>query len=181
MNPFEYVSVAISIVLALCLGKLLSGVVVVLRSPSRDYLHIAWYFMILLAALTHWMAVWAFSDVTHWNALQFFSVMLTPMLLYIAAHLAVSSSPDEVADWTAYFTDISRILALVMGLTMLSYLLWMYVVLGLFVAGPPTFAILALLAAASIFRNRILSAVAILAFSVGLVLSVLSLQETGIS
>ena len=180
MNTFEYVTVAISIVLALSLGKLLSGIVVVLRSPKKDYLHIAWYFAILIAALLHWMSVWAYNDVTHWNAIQFFSVMLTPMLLYVAAHLLLSSSPEGVEDWSEYFSDISRILAFVMGLTLLSYWLREYVVLGNAV-GRISMAIVVLFAAASIFRYRLLSAVTVFAFSVGLVFSLIDAQRIGIS
>ena len=108
MTIFEYLTVAVSIVLALSLSKLISSIPFVFAGRKRDWLH---SLIFILAVLTHiivWWRIWALKDVPDWNILQFTLLMGSPLSLYLAATALVSSTPEQVSDWKTYLADQSH-------------------------------------------------------------------------
>jgi len=168
MDIFEYISVAVSIVLALGIGKLLSAVTAVFSPTKRDWLHITWFFAILLMALLHWVAVWDLNAAASWNVAQFLALMATPMLLYVATHLLVSSSPDSIENWGTHFSSVSRPLVATMALILASFWIRMYAILGENVVQPLGIAIFVANLAAVIFPSRILLMVIVAIWYVGM-------------
>jgi hypothetical protein len=105
---FEYLSVAVSIVLALGLGKLVSSLPAVFAPDRRDWLHANFVLLIATAHLLMWWNLWHFRDLPSWNFLQFLIVMGNPVSLYLAAHVLVSVSVEGSASWRLRFAEIHR-------------------------------------------------------------------------
>jgi hypothetical protein len=108
MTIFEFLTVAVSIVLALGLSKLISSIPFVFDGRKRDWLHILIFVLAVLAHIVVWWRIWLLNDVTDWNILQFTLLMGSPLSLYLAATALVSSTPEQVSDWKTYLADQSR-------------------------------------------------------------------------
>lgn len=117
MTSFEYVTIPISIVLALGIGKVLSGLMSELESANRDWLHVMWCSVFLLLTLTEWVAMWHLSANAVWTGAEFYAAMANPIVFYTIAHLLVSGQPETVESWTLRMSHISRPLLILFGLT----------------------------------------------------------------
>ncbi len=108
MSIFEYLTVAVSIVLALGIGKLTSSIPHVFDARRIDWLHALFFILLFVAHIIVWWRVWLLNTVTSWNILQFTILMGSPLSLYLAATALVSSNPEQVDDWQRYFDERSR-------------------------------------------------------------------------
>jgi hypothetical protein len=97
LTPFEYVTIPVSIVLALGIGKLLSGVYTIFQHDKRDWLFVLWCATLLVLFLGQWVAIWRLNANESWSVLEFMVVMLSPLLYYAAAHLLVTDQPSSVS------------------------------------------------------------------------------------
>lgn len=123
MTSFEYITIPVSIVLALGLGKILTATMVVIETGRRDWLHLLWCAVLMLVMLGQWVAVWGLRSNAVWSAGEFFVVMLSPILFYMAAHLLVSSRPEAIESWSAHLSQIARPLLLLMLLSVGAFFL----------------------------------------------------------
>ena len=105
MSIFEYLTVAVSIVLALGLSKLVSSVPYVFDRQKRDWLHSLIFVLAILSHIVVWWRIWLLKDVADWNVLQFTLLMGSPLSLYLAATALVSSAPAQVGDWKTHLAD----------------------------------------------------------------------------
>ena len=80
MTSFEYVTIPVSIVLALGIGTLLSGVFSMFEHEKRDWLFLTWCLTLLLLFLGQWYSIWRLQVNESWNMLEFVVVMLSPIL-----------------------------------------------------------------------------------------------------
>ena len=120
MSLFEYLSVAVSIVLGLGLTHVLANLGAVTRSEVRHPLHVAWAALLLLYLLQTWWALWDLNSVVTWNQFAFFFVLLGPGLLYVAATVLIPRAASPPASWSAHFFQVRRpFLA-----TILTFFLW---------------------------------------------------------
>jgi hypothetical protein len=108
MSIFEFLTVAVSIVLALGLSKLISSTPHVFDERKRDWLHASYFVFLVAAHIIVWWRIWLLNDVSSWNILQFVILMGSPLSLYLGATALVSVSPEQVDDWKAYFQNHSR-------------------------------------------------------------------------
>lgn len=108
MSIFEFLTVAVSIVLALGLSKLISSVPYVFDAQKRDWLHALFFVLLVVAHIVVWWRVWFLNVVSSWNILQFAILMGSPLSLYLAATALVSNTPAQVSDWKAYLADQSH-------------------------------------------------------------------------
>jgi hypothetical protein len=88
---FEFISVMVSIVYALVLGHLLSGVAKLGRERSRLVMSaplMLWALDIMLSCVLSWWILWAVRGV-EWNVARFLATLLLPLLFFFAAALVV--------------------------------------------------------------------------------------------
>jgi peptidoglycan/LPS O-acetylase OafA/YrhL len=138
LTAFEYITVPVSIILALGLGKVLTAMMVVIESGKRDWLHLLWCVVLVLVLLGQWVAIWRLHPNEIWSAAEFFVVMASPILFYAAAHLLVSNKPESIASWSSRLDQIARPLLSLMALSMGNFFLRNFVILENINPSPPT-------------------------------------------
>ena len=107
MTLFEYLSVAVSIVLSLATVRLLSGLSVALLRERRYWPHAAWLMMSLATTALVWWNFWSFRGV-HWNLLSFLAVLSAPSMMYLIAAALVPEQPGRTTSWEAHFYPARR-------------------------------------------------------------------------
>ncbi|MDX1495852.1 MAG: hypothetical protein R3253_17405 [Longimicrobiales bacterium] len=111
MSPFEFISVALSIVVGLGVTQLLRGAVTVFRARREhpvDALPVTWAFIVFLTIIQFWWALFeldAADLVVEWSLGAFLLLLWLAVLLYLAAALVL---PGRPTDLTAYFDDDGR-------------------------------------------------------------------------
>jgi H+/Cl- antiporter ClcA len=108
MSLFEFVTVMISMILALTLGQLLSGATFLLRTSGevRWYApHTLWVCGMGLGLVNHWWALWDFRDLD-WNYATFLYILIAPLMAFLAVGLL---TPDrESNDMQRQFARVRR-------------------------------------------------------------------------
>jgi hypothetical protein len=130
MSIFEFLTVAISIVLALGLSLLISSIPHVFDPKKRDWLHSLFFLILVFAHIVVWWRVWMLNAVSSWNIIQFTILLGSPLSLYLAATALVSSAPDQVSDWRAYFSERGQWVFAAFAATILFGILRSYYILG---------------------------------------------------
>lgn len=98
MSVFEYLSVLVSIVLALGITHLISGLSAILRSERRVTLcalQLSWSLIVLAVQISVWWRYWELRTIERWGLFQFLSLLLLPVLLFLAARIIM---PDVIRD-----------------------------------------------------------------------------------
>jgi|GEM_PF-1499272 len=99
MTPFDFVAVAISIVLGLGITELLSsGIKVFLhrKEIELDWIPCVWAASIFIAILQYWWVFYQLStSVQTWTPLHFLSMLLVLTCLYVAAALVIPDTAVE--------------------------------------------------------------------------------------
>jgi hypothetical protein len=121
MTIFEYISVAASLVLALAIGNILSASSDILDRNRRDWLHVTWCVLAVLLGLGQWLALWRLNTPENWTSLQFFSVMLSVMIIYGMTHVLVTKRPEQVEDWSVHLVSMTRPLFTLLILSSLAF------------------------------------------------------------
>ena len=112
MSLFEFVTVMISMILALCLGGLLRSASY-LAKTDREVIACRpwtlWFFATLLTVIDHWWSLWDLRDI-QWTDASFLYVLVAPVLIALTAGLI---SPDQNAsgtiDMSAHFSRVKRL------------------------------------------------------------------------
>ncbi len=130
MTQFEFISVAVSIVLALSLARLLSAVPHLLAPGRRYWVPCLWAASLLPIHLGFWWAMWAYREVAAWTFRGFAAAMLTPILLYLTVTILVSDSPGTVESWRERFYARHRVFFPLFIVMLLSAPLRQFAVLG---------------------------------------------------
>ena len=111
MSPFEFISVALSIVVGLAVTQILRGAVTVFRARREypvDVLPVTWALIVFLTTIQYWWAAFeldAADIVVEWSLAAFLLLLWLAVLLYLAAALVL---PGHPTDLTAYFHDDGR-------------------------------------------------------------------------
>ncbi len=108
MTLFEYVTVAISIVLALGVMRLLDGLRFAVLPERRYWTHFLWIATKLLNHALYWWGMWALRDLFSWNFGSFLWVLLFPAALYLQSTSLVTTNPSEITSWRDHFYSIRR-------------------------------------------------------------------------
>lgn len=123
MSLFEFIVGMISVVLALAVARLLSGVSELIQSRSNirfALVHAVWVLNLFLLTFVHWWTLWVFRDL-NWNFLMFFYSLIGPSLMFFASTMITPRIQTErTVDLNAYFLDTRR------------YFLPVFVVMSLF-------------------------------------------------
>ncbi|NOX70373.1 MAG: hypothetical protein GXP15_14380 [Gammaproteobacteria bacterium] len=89
MSLFEFVTVMVSMILALCLGQLLRNASFLARTDRKIifYLpYVLWSLALLLTVINHWWSLWDFRDVD-WHYGSFLYILIAPILITFATGL----------------------------------------------------------------------------------------------
>lgn len=132
LTAFEYITIPVSIVLALGIGKLLAGVFAMFEHDKRDWIFIAWCSAVLMLLLGQWLAIWQLNVNASWSPLEFVVVMLSPVIYYAAAHILVSGQPESVSSWSSRLARVARPLIWIMIAAAINSFFRTYYILGVF-------------------------------------------------
>jgi hypothetical protein len=108
MDPFSYLSVLISIILALGMTRVLAGVGEMLqaRSHRRIYwVHAVWIFNLFLYLVIAWWIFYRWRNQQPWTYFLFVFVLIAPTLLYLASILLFPREAvgDESVDYKTHY------------------------------------------------------------------------------
>ena len=108
MTLFEYLSVAISIVLSLSAAQLLGNLREVFDPERRYWVHALWVVQALWLHVVYWWSMWAYRDLGSWNLLSFAFVLLVPALLFMCSSALVPTYAKSVSSWDQHFFTVRR-------------------------------------------------------------------------
>jgi hypothetical protein len=97
MNAFEYLSVLISIILALGMTRVLAGVGEMLQARSRRriyWVHVLWIANLFLYLVVAWWIFYRWRNQEPWTFFLFVFVLTSPTLLYLASLLLFPAEAD---------------------------------------------------------------------------------------
>ena len=137
MQPFEHLMVLFSIIIGLGLTSILVGVSKLLRArpPARGYwVHTIWVCLAFVIQVGLWWQRFAQRDVADWNFLTMLLLLVSPVLLFLVADMAL---PDDVAgvDLRACYYECRRAFFLFFTATLASYTLVDVLIKGESIAG----------------------------------------------
>ena len=105
MTHFEYISVAVSIVLALSIARLLDGVGPALRADGRYWVHVGWMAQKFTNILLWWWSLWI-ARATDWNLALFIYELIGPIVIYLQCKALVTPSELHPTSWFKRFYEI---------------------------------------------------------------------------
>ena len=115
MSMFEFVTVMVSMILALCLGHLMRSASY-LAKTDREVIYylplVLWSIVVLLSVINHWWTLWDLRDVD-WNYGSFIYILVAPVLVTFATGLLLpSQSSSGPIDLRAHYSRIRRLFSL---------------------------------------------------------------------
>jgi hypothetical protein len=116
VSLFEFVTVMISMILALSLGQLLTGVTFLIKT-GRDVRwhlpHTLWLVFMGATLVNHWWSLWDFNAL-EWNYAMFMYVLIAPVLVAFAVGLLAPDRSDTASnDLALQFERVRRPFAVV--------------------------------------------------------------------
>src|SRR5436853_4041269 len=108
MAAFEYLSVLISIVLALGMTRVLAGVGEMLQARARRriyWVHSVWIFNLFVYLVVAWWIFYRWRNQQPWTFYLFVFVLISPTILYLASLLLFPSENalDEFVDYKKHY------------------------------------------------------------------------------
>ena len=108
MGAFEYLSVLISIILALGMTRVLAGVGEMLQARSRRrvyWVHAIWIINVFLYLVVAWWIFYRWRNQQPWTFFLFIFVLISPTLLYLASLLLFprEGDVDSALDYKTHY------------------------------------------------------------------------------
>jgi hypothetical protein len=108
MGAFEYLSVLISIILALGMTRVLAGVGEMLQARSRRrvyWVHAIWIINVFLFLVVAWWIFYRWRNQQPWTFFLFIFVLISPTLLYLASLLLFprEGDVDSAVDYKTHY------------------------------------------------------------------------------
>lgn len=121
MDPFSYLSVLISIVLALGMTRVLAGVGEMLQARSRRHIywvHAVWAANLFVYLVVAWWIFYRWRNQPQWNFYLFVFVLISPTILYLASLLLFprESAADASINYKTHFYANHRAFFILMAL-----------------------------------------------------------------
>lgn len=121
MSAFEYLSVLISIILALGMTRVLAGVGEMLQARSRRriyWVHAVWIVNLFLYLVVAWWIFYRWRNQQPWTFLLFLFVLISPTILYLASLLLFprEGDVDESIDYKTHYYANHRAFFILFGL-----------------------------------------------------------------
>jgi hypothetical protein len=104
MTHFEFISVALSIVLSFAVLRLLDALPHAMARERRYGVHLLWIFFLLWWSAVFWWFSWSHRSHQGEFAFPAFLVLvMPPAILYLCATALVSHAPAEITSWRYHF------------------------------------------------------------------------------
>ena len=106
MDPYEYLTIFISVVLGLAVVHLLSGVSLMLDTRVRqraDWIHAVWTINVFVTTLLVWWFNFSLTAVQSWTLLHFLNLVAYSVVLYLLSGLLFPVRGAEIIDFRAHF------------------------------------------------------------------------------
>ena len=108
MTQFEFVSAAVTIVLALGIARLLEGMSDSFDPKRRYGLHLLWVINKLIHSTVLLWVIWTAHGLPEQSFFQFLGMLATPSIFYLQVHALMTRTPENVLDWREHFWKIRR-------------------------------------------------------------------------
>jgi hypothetical protein len=111
MNPFDYISVVLAVVVGLALSHILIGMVQLLQRRGRVtfyWIHSTWIALTFVGIVFLWWSIWNFRNITSWNFFSFLLLLLQPVMLFLAAAFLVPREGQSDADMQTFYFSSRR-------------------------------------------------------------------------
>ena len=114
MDPFSYLSVLISIILALGMTRVLADVGEMLQARSRCrlyWVHAIWVVNLFLYLVVAWWIFYRWRNQQQWTFFLFIFVLISPTILYLASIVLFppESSLDEFVNYKTHYYSNHRV------------------------------------------------------------------------
>ena len=114
MDPFSYLSVLISIILALGMTRVLAGVGEMLQARSRRrlyWVHAVWVVNLFLYLVVAWSIFYRWRNQQPWTFFFFIFVLISPTILYLASIVLFppESSLDDFVNYKTHYYSNHRV------------------------------------------------------------------------
>jgi hypothetical protein len=121
MNAFEYLSVLISIILALGMTRVLAGVGEMLQARSRRHIywvHAIWIVNLFLYLVVAWWIFYRWRNQQPWTFFLFVFVLISPTILYLASILLFprEGAIDESIEYKTHYYANDRAFFIIFAL-----------------------------------------------------------------
>ena len=106
MDPYEYLTIFISVVLGLAVVHLLSGVSLILDTRVRqrvDWINLVWTTNVFVTTLLVWWFNFSLTAVQVWTLLHFLDLVAYAVVLYLLSGLLFPVQGAEIIDFRAHF------------------------------------------------------------------------------
>jgi hypothetical protein len=108
MSAFEYLSVLISIVLALGMTRVLAGVGQMLQARTREriyWVHLVWIVNLFIYLVLAWWIFYRWRNQQPWTFFLFIFVLISPTILFLASLLLFppENALDEFVDYEKHY------------------------------------------------------------------------------
>lgn len=107
MTHFEYITVVISMILAIAVAELFKALIPAATSPARYWPHLVWLVTMALVIAYTWWAYWNVRAASWTGPLLAYS-LINPALLTVQAELLTSKDPYSVPSFRNHFHAIRR-------------------------------------------------------------------------
>ena len=108
MTLFEFISVAVSIVLALSAGQILLNLREVFDPTRRYWVHAVWVTQVLIIHVLVLWSLWAYRDIQSWNLATFIIILVPAGILFVMTSALVPNSSSTVTSWESHFFEVRR-------------------------------------------------------------------------
>jgi hypothetical protein len=120
---YQHIRVVISIILGLCITKLLSGVARFIQHPKRtnvSFIHLGWVFSLLLWVIHFWWWEFRLSTLPRWTFEIYFFVFFYASLFYLLSSLLFPEYLTDYKNYEEYFLSRRKWFFGLLALTMLA-------------------------------------------------------------
>jgi hypothetical protein len=106
MTHFEYIFVAVSIILSFTLLRLLDALPFALGRARGYWVHAVWLVFLLYLCAVFWWLSWFNRNLDELSFRYFLFLLASPSILYLTATTLVSASPASISSWHQHFCHV---------------------------------------------------------------------------
>jgi hypothetical protein len=108
LTLFEFLTIAVSIVLALGLVRLVDGLGIASNAATRYWVHLLAVGLMIVTHLYYWWSLWLFRDGVSWNFGYFVFIVLGALLLNFSASSLIPRETGTMDSWKSHYFGVHR-------------------------------------------------------------------------